>query len=66
MILKPCPFCGGEGVVIIRECEYPVNPKIRPSYGVECKSCKAKTDPWYTCEENAVNAWNRRIVDGKN
>ena len=48
--LKPCPFCGGKALQIIRGspgCEY-----------VKCEGCKATTDD--TSRLRAITAWNRR------
>lgn len=68
--LKPCPFCGGEAVVVIA-------PRAGTAY-VECKHCSAmmgrynkggRTDHkgfWthFETEEEAIEAWNRRANDG--
>lgn len=53
--LLPCPFCGGEAYNAIN-CgddfnEYP--------FSVECNKCAATTD-FYSDDESAVEAWNRR------
>lgn len=55
--MKPCPFCGGEAIRI-----------VRPSPGlmaVWCQGCGAQ-GPMKQREEEAVAAWNRRggINDG--
>lgn len=62
--LKPCPFCGGEARVYFA----PGN-KLNgiPCYGVACEECRVmigtvqfgQTD-FFRCEENAIEAWNRR------
>lgn len=62
--LKPCPFCGGEAMLIntfALGCE---------SKSVHCIKCKAKVNNFsaYTEErsaEIAIDAWNRRDDDGK-
>lgn len=53
--LKPCPFCGGEA----RVNAYGFN-----QYSVECKICWAET-PRKSGIENAIEAWNRRVDNGK-
>ena len=53
--LKPCPFCGGEGVVQRREYK-----GYMETFGVVCFDCCAETRPFYNTEEEAIKAWNRR------
>lgn len=53
--LKPCPFCGGEGVM-----QEHVFKGYCNTYGVVCFDCGAETRQFYTCEKTAVRAWNRR------
>lgn len=61
MELKPCPFCGGEAEVIPHKF---FSEKLKlwkvDSYGVECKNCHTSGYQFWGCEEQAVNAWNRR------
>ena len=47
--LKPCPFCGGEAM-IISEINY---------HHVRCVKCFTITD-WYKTKEEAIEAWNTR------
>jgi Lar family restriction alleviation protein len=52
--LNPCPFCGGESVVIssIHEgCEY---------HHVECKKCHGSSIGTILADES-IAAWNRRV-----
>ncbi len=49
--LKPCPFCGGEAVLI--------SNKEEQLYSVECKNCDCGTCD-HLGAEIAVEAWNRR------
>jgi Lar family restriction alleviation protein len=49
--LKPCPFCGGEAVVV-----------DGANIVGRCRSCMAE-GPWCVLHATAVNAWNRRVVD---
>lgn len=51
--LKPCPFCGSEAYVIIRDVD-DWTPWIR------CKGCGVETDCFDSAEE-AIEAWNRRV-----
>lgn len=58
-ILKPCPFCGGDGH--ITGCETSVlRHEDYVSWIVECEKCGAGTVE-YDSEEKAVAAWNRRF-----
>lgn len=54
--LKPCPFCGGEADV-----EWYVRIKTGYCY---CKSCKTRM-PNKLSKEEAIEAWNRRVNDGR-
>ena len=49
--LKPCPFCGGEAMVV----------KMGYPHFVYCTSCGAKVHKWDI--ERSVDAWNRRSID---
>lgn len=58
--LKLCPFCGGEAKL-----EHLCKSSI-----VYCKCCRASTrsielSPEYASDEKAIEAWNRRVEDGK-
>ena len=67
--LKPCPFCGGEAMLI-------TSPHIGIVY-IQCKSCTAMVGrnrkivssmigrEFFTNKERAIEAWNRRVDDGK-
>lgn len=61
--LKPCPFCGGEGIV---ERDYP--PSETPANDhewVECKVCGA-TGPWHRVSRThqaIIRGWNRRLKE---
>lgn len=52
--LKPCPFCGGENIVLTSHHEVIVF--------VQCEDCYA-TFPHFDSLEEAVSAWNRRAGD---
>ena len=67
--LKPCPFCGGEPVML--SCDwsggYYAEIGTKMCYGRElthrlimCRKCKAKTHPYIT-PKHLYNTWNRRV-----
>ena len=68
--LKPCPFCGGEAVLITRVCDKFI-------HRVACTVCLAqmgeshwamdseKGKLFFEKEEDAIEAWNRRAEDGR-
>lgn len=60
--LKKCPFCGGEGTVIVRKGK----DGWRDRYAVLCDynhgGCGAESG-WYHYEEEAIESWNRRVED---
>lgn len=54
--LKPCPFCGEEAKII----------KMTfggVSYQVICVRCSANLDKRFAYEDEAIEAWNRRVKD---
>lgn len=57
--LKPCPFCGEEGKIIVRKGK----DGWRDRYSVLCDyedgGCGAESG-WYHYEAEAIEAWNRR------
>ena len=56
MAIKLCPFCNGKAEVY--EDEY----EDETLYMVACGECGITT-PGFDSEEDAVNAWNRRVKD---
>lgn len=52
--LKPCPFCGGRGIVEMDECWY-------WEYRACCSNCTVDLGHFETKEE-AIAKWNRRVV----
>ena len=52
--LKPCPFCGGEGEMIVRGDQ-------QKGYWVKCLQCGAETR-YFTSERAAAEAWNMRAL----
>ena len=55
--LKPCPFCGGEAIVN-QFGEF-------TAFRVSCKNAHwcGVTQYWFDTEEEAIEAWNRRVGD---
>lgn len=65
--LKPCPFCGRKPSKV-REHKAPSISTV--FYSVACKApdskCGAKPmTHFHTTKEKAIEAWNRRVEDGK-
>jgi len=56
MIIKHCPFCGGQAEVY--EDEY----HDTTLFMVACKECGIST-AGYDYEEDAIKDWNRRVVE---
>ena len=54
-ILKKCPFCGGEPVIIRHE-----YTGAKDTFGVKCNQCKSQGNQFYTELEDAIYMWNRR------
>ena len=54
-ILKKCPFCGGEPVIIRHE-----YTGLKDTFGVKCNQCKSQGNQFYTELEDAIYMWNRR------
>lgn len=52
--LKPCPFCGGEAVIVDG-----TQPRNIGKFSVVCGMCFCAT-PWEINQENAEFTWNRR------
>ena len=52
--IKPCPFCDGKAIIVIKTYAMPYE-----TYSVECKQCGAQSQG-YGSEADAAEAWNRR------
>ena len=92
MKLKPCPFCGGEGVMhmaeyppknvqykkeipkgarLIRFAMFPSGTAFyefrEKAFIPQCSDskCVGRSTKMFTTEDEAVEAWNRRVNDGK-
>lgn len=51
--LKPCPFCGGEASTYVA---------YDDNYYVCCDECGCGL-PVYNTEEEAIEAWNKRVSE---
>lgn len=63
--LKPCPFCGGEAEISWTQTSTP-HPYARCRFGAMLTPmCVGATffTYRYDTEQEAVNAWNRRIAE---
>ena len=56
--LKPCPFCGGEAVMLTHSFF-----NLNETFGVQCAVCEAETNQFYHTKEEAAEAWNRKVQD---
>lgn len=58
--LRPCPFCGGKGVLLSSYNRWPIE-----YFRVVCKQngC-GDTHDFYTDRQKAIDAWNRRDCYG--
>lgn len=66
--LKPCPFCGGEAVPVYCEhgSKYMSNVLRLSNRGtIKCKRCEVELPRMYSRVSKAIEAWNRRVSDGK-
>lgn len=70
--LKPCPFCGGDSEIKddgywnvefdnLTMAETDCDIKSPDMYWAECEACHSLSG-YYETEEEAVDAWNRRIM----
>jgi hypothetical protein len=63
--LKPCPFCGSEGYVNRFTFQMPtIHNEARIGCTVHCvnKECHAGTAAAWGEEQQAIDAWNRRVA----
>ena len=56
--LKQCPFCGGEAELLIV-------PDKQTRWIVRCRKCFTNNGV-FVSNYDAVEAWNRRVNDGRN
>lgn len=64
--LKPCPFCGGEGKLVVYNAA-----AFKKESAVICQECfvrgpSVSVSPEYASSEKATEAWNRRVSDEQN
>lgn len=57
--LLPCPFCGGEAILAVRE--YTDDKADFGNASVECSKCFCE-QPWLKSEDIAVAVWNARTA----
>ena len=64
--LKPCPFCGGQAILLPAGAEvYTKTAKRSFLYAVTCKDVNcAATGGVMTSEIDAAEVWNRRADNG--
>lgn len=60
--LKPCPFCGGKGVLVH------AGKGVATFSFIQCTSCFCRTKDCYistnhACDKEAAEEWNRRVGD---
>ena len=55
--LKPCPFCGGKGILSFETQGY----SFVVCEGCGCMTQKVWVDRTYSSDEKAKEAWNRRV-----
>ena len=63
--LKRCPFCGGKVVEISIHNFWSDETKDfnEKTYGVKCYKCGSQSNQFYSSEEEAAEAWNRRVEE---
>ena len=55
--LKPCPFCGEKANIEINDTFF---MGLEPKYMAMCTWCSGNSG-WYETDEEATEAWNRRV-----
>lgn len=55
--LKPCPFCGGEGMLFSAQ----FGAEKTPRYNTCCRDCSCDLKWEFFSKEEAIAAWNRRV-----
>ena len=53
--LKPCPFCGGEAIILTEDYFY-----FSSTYKVVCLKCHSQSYYRHETREAAAKAWNTR------
>jgi Lar family restriction alleviation protein len=57
--LKPCPFCGGNGTIVLEDFYSTRENKEMTGYFGQCNSCYASLNYEHSMEE-ACEKWNTR------
>lgn len=57
--LKPCPFCGSEAKLVVKDWDNKVD-----EYRIECTKCEASFRFWCNNPMSAARYWNERILYG--
>lgn len=59
--LKPCPICGEEDVLIVKNKNFGENPNV-PMYAIYCPHCEMRfaMADWSAGKRTLVLTWNKR------
>ena len=57
--LKPCPFCGGEAIIVNKSIRENVYGKTIMGTAIGCRYCECHM--FYINRELAIEAWNKRV-----
>ena len=60
LLIKSCPFCGGEGYVYLTDVTYLSDKKTR--YYISCIKCQARIG-FQKSKKDAINIWNTRAKE---
>jgi Lar family restriction alleviation protein len=59
--LKPCPFCGGENIVMRDVCGlFGKSAHTRTYRYMQCRDCMSQTG-FHGTKPKTIEAWNRRV-----
>ena len=58
--MKPCPFCGGVGVIVRPICYDNGEVAAPRAWAIECCECGAFVTAHLPTEERAIQFWNSR------
>ena len=57
--LKPCPFCGGEAIIVNEAIRENVYGSTIKGTAIGCRNCECHM--FYRNRELAIEAWNKRV-----